>query len=246
MDGKTALITGGGTGIGRATALLLAEEGADIAVNYSRSEREAGETAGDIEKMGRRSITVKADVSDESAVNAMFDTVARSLGGLDILINNAGRTRFVPIRDLDAVTEADWDDIFSVNVKGAFYCSRSAIRLMRKRGGGQIVNVTSISGYLGQGSCIPYSVSKGALINLTKALAVSQAPDIRVNAVAPGVVLTRWVADFDESFNRKHREETPLGRLAGPEDVAVAIYGLLISDFVTGKTLIVDGGRTLK
>lgn len=246
LAGKTALITGGGTGIGRATALLLAEEGADVAVNYSRSRAEAEETARDIVDLGRRGLAVEADVSDETAVTSMMELVGGEFGRLDILVNNAGRTRFIPSRDLDAVKEQDWDDIFAVNVKGAFFCSRAAIRLMRNNGGGQIVNIASISGYLGQGSCIPYAVSKGALINLTKALAVSQAPEIRVNAVAPGVVVTRWIAGFDESFDKQHREETPLGRLADPEDVAIAVYGLIISEFVTGKTLVVDGGRTLK
>ena len=244
LGGKVALVTGGGTGIGKATSLLFAEEGADVAVNYSRSQKEAEETVDEIRSRGRRAIAVRADVADENAVESMVSRVVGELGRLDILVNNAGTTRFISYEDLDAVKGEDWDQIFAVNVKGAFFCSRAAIRAMKR--GGQIINVASISAYLGQGSSIPYAASKAALINLTRALAVSQAPHIRVNAVAPGVVMTRWVAGFDESFESKHLESTPLNRLARPQDVALAIFGLAISEFVTGKTLVVDGGRTLK
>jgi 3-oxoacyl-[acyl-carrier protein] reductase len=245
LEGQVALITGGGTGIGRATALLFAEEGADVAINYSRSKQEAESTALEIEKKGRRCLAIRADVSIDHEVNAMVDKVVGALGGLDILVNNAGTTRTIPYKDLDAIRDEDWEKIFSVNLKGTFYCSRAAIRVMRERGGGQIINVSSIAGYLGWGSSIPYSVSKAAIINLTRALALSQGPEIRVNSVAPGVVKTRWTGVFEKDFERKHLEATPLKRVAEPEDVALAIFGLAINPYVTGKTLVVDGGRTL-
>lgn len=243
MDGRVALVTGGGTGIGRATSLLLASEGADVAVNYSRSRTEAEATAADIRALGRNSIAVRTDVSVESAVREMVDRVAEELGRLDILVNNAGTTVFVPLADLEALTDEAWDPVFDVNVKGAFYCARAAIPKMPETAG-QIVNVASIAGTCGQGSSIAYCASKAALISLTRSLAISQAPRIRVNAVAPGLVNTRWVKGWDE-FIRENREATPLQRVAEPEDIANAILGLVINELVTGQVLVVDGGKTL-
>lgn len=242
--GKVALITGGGTGIGRATSRLLAQEGANIAVNYSRSKADAEQTVQEIRELDRQAIAVEADVSDERQVASMIDRVVDEFGQLDILVNNAGCTKRVPYEDLAGMTVELWDRIMAVNARGTFLCSRAAIGAMKRNGGGQIVNVSSISGYTGQGSCIAYAASKAAIINITRAMAVSQAPEIRVNAVAPGVVETRWIEGLEE-FSEPHRLATPLKRLATPEDVALAIYGLAINDFITGKTLVVDGGRTL-
>ncbi len=243
LDGKVALVTGGGTGIGRATSLLLASEGADVAVNYSRSRLEAEATVADVRDLGRNSIAVCADVAVESAVLEMVDRVAEELGRLDILVNNAGTTVFVPLADLEALTDEAWDPVFDVNVKGAFYCARAAISKMPETGG-QIVNVASIAGTSGQGSSIAYCASKAALISLTKSLAISQAPRIRTNAVAPGVVNTRWVKGWDE-FVRANREATPLKRVAEPHDIANAILSLIINEYVTGQVMVVDGGKTI-
>ena len=243
LDGKVALVTGGGTGIGRATSLLLASEGADVAVNYSRSKTEAEATAADVRALGRNSIPIRADVAVESAVREMVDRVAEELGRLDILVNNAGTTVFVPLADLKALTDEAWDPVFDVNVKGAFYCARAAISRMPETGG-QIVNVASIAGTTGQGSSIAYCASKAAMISLTKSLAISQAPRIRVNAVAPGVVNTRWVKGWDE-FVRANRESTPLKRIAEPHDIANAILSLIINEYVTGHVMVVDGGKTI-
>ncbi len=241
FEGQTVLVTGGGTGIGRATALRLAGEGADVVVNYSRSEEEAQATGSDIEKLGRRALAVKADVSDDAAVRQMIETVRVSFGRLDILVNSAGTTRFVALEDLEGLTDEAWDPVFNVNVKGAFYCARAAIPLMKASGGGHIVNVSSIAGLTGRGSSLAYAASKAALISVTRSLAITQAPDIRVNAVAPGVVDTRWMVGW-EDFVEQARQETPLGRVATPEDVADVIYGLAVSGFVTGQTWVVDGG----
>jgi 3-oxoacyl-[acyl-carrier protein] reductase len=244
FEGQTALVTGGGTGIGRATALKFASEGADVAVNYSRSAKEAEDTADEIRKMGRRSFAVKADVSDDAAVRQMVDAVLHELGRLDTLVCSAGTTRFVPLENLEDLTDAAWDPVFNVNVKGAFYCARAAIPVMKANGGGHIINVSSIAGLTGQGSSLAYAASKAALISVTKSLALSQAPDIRVNAVAPGVVDTRWVVGW-EDFVAQAREATPLKRVASPEDVADVIFGLAVSRFVTGQTWVVDGGCIL-
>ncbi|MDP6776002.1 MAG: SDR family NAD(P)-dependent oxidoreductase [Candidatus Latescibacteria bacterium] len=244
LDGKAAIVTGGGTGIGRATSLLFAKEGADVAVDYSRSQKEAEETVAAIEQMGRKGLAVCADVVDDGAAREMVDRAVSDLGRLDILVNNAGATRFVALDDLEGVTDADWAQAIDVNVKGTFQCSRAAIPRMRESGGGVIVNVASIAGMIGLGSSIPYCVSKAGVISITRSLALTQAPDIRVNAVSPGVVDTRWVAGH-EAFVEKGREATPLKRVASPEDVAAAILGLVVSEFVTGQTVVVDGGRTL-
>ena len=244
LDGKVALVTGGGTGIGRATSLLFAKEGADVAVDYSRSQKEAETTADEIRKMGRKALAVCADVSDDGAVREMVGRTATELGRLDILVNNAGTTRFVALDDLEGLKDEDWERTIDVNVKGTFYCCRAAIPRMRETGGGVIVNVASIAGMIGLGSSIPYCVSKAGVISITRSLALTQAPDIRVNAVAPGVVDTRWVIGH-EAFVEKGREATPLKRVATPEDVAAAILGLVVSEFVTGQTVVVDGGRTM-
>lgn len=241
---QVILVTGGGTGIGRATCLLFAEQGADVVVNYSRSIKEAEQVVADVEKLGRRAVAIRADISDASAVNAMFAETKKTFGRLDYLVNNAATTRMVPAKQLDDLTDEIWNEILNVNVKGTFYCCRAGVPLLRESGGGLIVNVSSISAMTGLGSSIAYSASKAAISNMTKAIARAEGPDIRVNAVAPGVVMTRWVEGW-ETFIEPHRVQTPLQRLAEPEDVAKAIYGLAVSDFVTGHTVVVDGGRML-
>ncbi len=245
LAGQVALITGGGTGIGKATALAYAREGADVAVNYSRSQAEAEATAKEVEALGVRALAIRADVASDAQVRAMFDRVKKELGSVQVLVNNAGRTHFIPARDLDKLTEEIWDEILAVNVKGTFFCSRAAAKHMRSRGSGCIVNVTSIAGVTGQGSSMAYAASKGAMINLTKGLAVALAPEIRVNGVAPSVVMSRWVEGWEE-FTKAAEKETPLGRNATPEDVAQVILSLTVSaDFVTGQNLVLDGGRLL-
>ena len=244
LTGKVALVTGGGTGIGRATSLLFAQEGADVAVNFSRSESDAEDTVSEMQQLGSKGIAVCADISNDASVRSMVKEVVKMLGRLDILVNNAGTTQFVPTTDLEGMTEELWDRILGVNVKGTFFCSRAAIGAMRVYNGGQIVNVSSDSAFTGQGSSIAYTASKAAIINMTRALAISQAPEIRVNAVAPGVTETRWIQGI-EPFADAYRRKNPLQRLARPEDVAEAIFGLVVNDFITGQTLVVDGGRTL-
>jgi 3-oxoacyl-[acyl-carrier protein] reductase len=244
LQEKVALVTGGGTGIGRAASLLLAREGAAVAVNYSRSEAEAEETAAEIRAAGGRAMAVRADVSQDAAVEEMVRRVIQEWGRLDILVNNAGTTFFVDHTELDALTEAMWDRILAVNLKGLFFCCRAAARVMKREGSGRIVNVASVAGFTGLGSSIAYSASKAGVISVTKSLARALAPEILVNAVAPGVVETRWIAGRDE-FRARGLTGTPLERLAQPEDVADAILYLTKTDFVTGQVITVDGGRTL-
>ena len=237
-----ALVTGGGTGIGRATALKLAERGADVAVNYSRSEAEARETVAEIEKLGRRALAVRADVAVLDDVTAMVARTVQELGRLDVLVNNAGWTAFIDFKNLDELTDDVWDRTMAVNVKGPFFCARAAAPHMKQAGDGVIVNVSSMAGTLGRGSSIAYCASKAALNILTRTLSRVLAPEVRVNSVAPGVVTTRWVAD-QKAFVRGAQMQTPLRRVATAEDVAQVIVALIENaDFVTGQIVPVDGG----
>ena len=244
FEGKVALVTGGGTGIGRATSLMLAAEGAAVAVNYSRSRDDAERTVADAQAHGVRAVACQADVTDEPAVNRMVDSVVDELGGLDFLINSAGTTRPVPLADVDAITPEDFQRIYAVNVYGVFWCCRAAIRHMRSTGGGHIVTVSSLAGFTGQGSSLVYGSSKAAAIALTRGLAASHAPDIQVNAVAPGLVETRWIKDFSPETIQAIAGQIPMGRVAQPQDVADAIFGLLVSSYITGEVVLVSGGRT--
>jgi 3-oxoacyl-[acyl-carrier protein] reductase len=239
-----ALVTGAATGIGRAVALRFAREGMAVAVNYSRSQAEAEETFAGVRAAGVPGILCKADVGDDAAVRAMVERCRAELGGLDVLVNNAGTTRFIDHTDLEALTDAVWDEILRVNLKGTFYACRAAMPLLRERGG-SIVNVTSVAGLQGNGSSIPYAASKAALNCLTKSLARAFGPRVRVNAVAPGPVLTRWLADHQDAVERMVAA-TPLGRAATPDDIADAVAFLARgTSLVTGQVLVVDGGRTV-
>jgi len=237
MTTKVALVTGSATGIGRAAAVRFAREGLAIAVNYSRSEKEARETLAQVQAH-------PGNVADEHAVKAMVARCRNELGGLDVLVNNAGTTRFIEHADLAALTAEVWDEIFSVNLKGTFFCCREAMPALQERGGA-IVNITSVAGLVGLGSSIPYAASKAALNCLTKSLARAFAPKVRVNAVAPGPVLTRWLADHMDHVE-KSMHITPMRRAATPEDIADAVAFLALgSTLITGQVMVVDGGRTM-
>lgn len=242
LHGKTALITGGGTGIGRSIALLLARAGVHVAVNYSRSEKEALETKAEIERLGVKCLACKANVADDADVRGMVEDVVREFGRLDILVNNAGMTHFVDHKDLEGMKDEYWDEIMDVNVKGMFHCCRAAAKHLKARKG-CIINITSIAGISGLGSSIAYAASKAAAISVTKSLARVLAPEVRVNSIAPGVVNTRWTRGVDPS---KLSAGTHLGRGGEPEDVAEMAYALVAhAGFVTGQILVVDGGALL-
>jgi len=241
---KAALITGSATGIGRAVAIRFAKEGLAVAVNYSRSQGEAEETLAQVKAFGVPAILCKANVADESAVQAMVQRCRNELGGLDVLVNNAGTTRFIDHKDLKSLTDEVWDEILGVNLKGAFFCCREALPCLQERQG-SIVNVTSVAGLQGHGSSIPYAASKAAVNCLTKSLARAFGPTVRVNAVAPGPVLTRWLADHMDHVARS-LQVTPMGRAALPEDIADTVCFLALgSTLMTGQVVVVDGGRTM-
>ncbi|MBI5285525.1 MAG: glucose 1-dehydrogenase [Chloroflexi bacterium] len=248
VRGKTAIVTGSAVGVGRAVALDLARAGANVVINYSRSEDDAQETHSMVEAAGAKSLLIRADVSKDDQVQAMVRGTVARFGGLHILVNNAAMTHFVPFADLDGMKEEYWDDIYAVNVKGVFFCSRAASKAMKDSGGGAIVNVASVAGTRAIGSSIAYAASKAAVINMTVALARVLGPEIRVNCVAPGFIETRWLKNGlgDQIYEAGKAAETkraPLKAVCKPEDVAQLILSLICgADLVTGQTVVIDGG----
>jgi 3-oxoacyl-[acyl-carrier protein] reductase len=250
VEGRAALVTGGGTGVGRATALDLARRGCSVAVNYSRSADGAEQTAADARALGVRAVAVQADVSDDAQCRSLVERSVAELGRLDALVQSAGVTVFVPHADLEKLQAQDWERLMAVNVLGAFQCARAARGPLEQAGEGEIVNVSSVAGIAGVGSSIPYCASKAALNNLTLTLARALAPKIRVNAVAPGFITGRWLAgglgDAYEAVKGAMEARAPLGRVCDPEDVAAAILALICgSDLVTGQIVAVDGGMLI-
>jgi 3-oxoacyl-[acyl-carrier protein] reductase len=241
---KVALVTGSATGVGRACAVRFARLGFAVIVNYSKSEADARETLGLVEAEGVPALLCKANVADAAQVNAMVAGTNERFGRLDVLVNNAATTHFIPHSDLDALTDQVWQDILGTNLMGAFYCVRAALPLL-KASKGNVVNVSSVAGLSGQGSSIPYCTSKAALNCLTQSLARAFGPEVRVNAVAPGPILTRWL-DGREAQIAKYLEQAPLGRAATAEDIADAVVYLATgTTLTTGQVLVVDGGRTM-
>jgi 3-oxoacyl-[acyl-carrier protein] reductase len=244
---KVALVTGSATGIGRACALRFAENGFDVIVNYSRSEGEASETLRLVEACHARGLLVQCDVGSDPAVRDMIAKVESEFGRLDVLVNNAGTTWFIDHKDLEELTEEKWDRILQVNLKGPFFCIRAAAPLLRKSGAGAVVSVSSVAGLSGEGSSIAYAASKGALNTMTKSLARALGPEIRVNAVCPGPVDTRWLrAVMSAEDLAKRTAHYPMQRPALPEDIADAVFFLTTgTSLATGQCLVVDGGRTM-
>jgi 3-oxoacyl-[acyl-carrier protein] reductase len=248
VKGKTAIVTGSAVGVGRATAVDLARRGANVVVNYSRSEDDAREAVRLVEAEGVGALLVKADVSKDDQVRAMVQQAVDRFGGLHILVNNAATTHFVPFADLEGMKDEYWDDIYAVNVKGAFFCARAAAPAIKSSGGGAIVNVASVAGVRAIGSSIAYAASKAAVINMTMALARILGPEVRVNCVAPGFIDTRWLRNGlgEQVFEAARQHETnraPLKDVCTPETVSQLILSLIEgADLVTGQTIVIDGG----
>ncbi len=242
LAGQVAIVTGGGTGIGRSCCLGLAREGAKVTVNYSRRQEQAEEVVREIEALGGSALAIRADVSKDAEARSLIDQTVAQWGRLDILINNAGWTQRTPHHELELLSEEMLDRTLAVNTKGPLYCCRAAIPFMQKQGEGYIVNVTSVAGFLGVGSSIIYAGSKAALSTITKSLARAFAPTIRVNAVAPGFVDTGF-ADWPREAIAIAEKESHLGRLVTVEDVASTIL-FLVTDGrgLTGEEILVDGG----
>ena len=242
-----ALVTGSATGVGRACILQLARDGYDVVVNYSRSEPDAQKTATDAESIGVKVLLVRCDVSDDQQVRSMIDEVESTFGRLDVLVNNAATTSFIEHRELDALTEEMWDRMLAVNLKGPFFVTRAAADLLRAGNGGSVVNVSSVAGITGSGSSIAYCASKAGLNTMTKSLARVMAPEVRVNAVCPGPIDSRWIREGNPNWDLDEMVSGyPIPKASQPDDIADAVlFFAKGTTMATGQLLSVDGGQTL-
>ena len=239
LAGKVALVTGAAKRIGRSVALRLASEGADVVVNYRSSKAEADEVVAQIVTTGRRALAVQGDVAKKADVTALFSAVEREFGRLDILVNNAGMFFSTKFEEL---TEEQWDRILNTNLKSQFLCSQAAAPMLRRSGHGRIINFASLGGLLAWPAYTHYCVSKAGVIMLTRCLARALAPEITVNAIAPGTISFDGDApELAEDFIRR----APLHRTGTAKDIDDAVVFLAQSAFITGQVIVVDGGRTL-
>ena len=244
-ENKVALVTGASRGIGRAIAIKLAESGYDVAVNYNSNEAEAEKVADKIRSYGRRAMIVKANAGDRGDVNAMFRSVVKELGHIDVLVNNAG---VVDDAFLLMLSPDSLDRSLNINVKGYFYCAQAATLKMFKAKKGVIINISSVSSMMALPGQSVYAATKGAINSMTATLARELAPyGIRVNAIAPGFIATDMVANLPEDKIQEYLTQIPLGRLGKVEEVA-ELAAFLASDeasYITGQTIVIDGGLSL-
>ena len=239
LEGKKALVTGASRGIGRAIALALAAEGADVVVNYAGSEAAAKEVAAEIEAMGRKAFVVQADISSNEAATAMVDEVVKEFGRIDILVNNAGITRDGLLMRMK---EEDWDAVLTTNLKGVFNCTKAAVKYMMKQKAGKIVSISSVVGLMGNAGQANYAAAKAGVIGFTKSVAKEVAArGINVNAVAPGFIKTDMTQDFIED---ELKAMIPANRFGEAEEVAdlVAFLASRKSSYITGEVININGG----
>jgi 3-oxoacyl-[acyl-carrier protein] reductase len=247
LSGKKAMITGGSRGIGRATAILFAKAGSDVAINYLTKQKEAEEVGKEIERLGQACLVYKADVSEQSEIEASVGSVIENWEQIDILVNNAGIWTY---GEMGSMTEKVWKKTMKINLDGVFYACNAVIPFMKQKKSGGIINVSSTAAVRGEAFHSHYAASKGAIVSLTKSLAAELAEyDIRVNCVAPGWVDTDMCSEVfsDLDYRRKIQESIPLNRIPPPEDIAGPIL-FLASDLarhITGEILNVNGGSVL-
>jgi 3-oxoacyl-[acyl-carrier protein] reductase len=248
MTQKVAIVTGSATGVGAATALMLAERGRNVVINYTRSKDEAEQTAAECRAKGVEALVFQADVSEDESCRAMVQAAVDAWGRVDFLVNNAAKTKFNPYENLDGLDKQDFLDIYAVNVVGPYQMVRAVEPHMRKLGAGAIVNNSSIGGVTGIASSMAYAASKAALNLMTKSLAHVMAPEIRINAVAPGMIQTRWLQagmgeEAYQAMLESAKKMLPLKKVATAEEVAEALVWFLEgAAVVTGEVLIVDSG----
>ena len=240
LEGRIAIVTGAGRRVGRAIATALGQRKMHVAVHYNGSKRGATETVADIERAGGRATLFQTDLSQPDAPAALVDDVAKTLGALDVLVNSAAIMQRTP---LDTVTPADWDTTFAINARAPFFASLAAARHMRENGG-VIVNIADLAGLETWPAYVPHGLSKSVVIQMTRSLARTLAPSVRVNAIAPGVIALP--EGWDPAVGERLRTTTPLKKLGSVNDVVGAVIYLLEADFVTGETIVVDGGRHVR
>lgn len=242
-----ALVTGSATGVGRACVLQFADRGYNVVVNYSRSQSDAESTAAEARSRGAKVLLCQCDVSSDTGVRGMIAEVGETFGRLDALVNNAAMTHFVEHADFEGMTEEKWDRILAVNLKGPFFVSRAAADLLQDGDGGSIVNVTSVAGTTGSGSSIAYCASKAGLNTMTLSLARIMGPNVRVNAVLPGPIESRWIRQGNPNWSLEAMvQDFPLPRASSPDDIADAVlFFSVTSNMATGQLLSIDGGQTL-
>ena len=252
LKGKAAIVTGSSSGIGASVAMGLARRGANVAINFSKSAKEADAVAAEVKKTGVKVIAVQGNVAVDADCRKLAQAARDAFGRIDMLVNNAGTTKFAGHRDLDALSAEDFAGIYAVNVIGAFQMIRACVDDLRKHGDGAVVNVSSIAGIEGLGSSVAYAASKGAMNTMTLSLARALGPEIRVNAVCPGLVATPWFTERfgAEAFERvkdNYRKTAILSRVADSDEIAKAVIFLATGDShnITGETLLTDGGFRL-
>lgn len=238
LVGQVALVTGSGKRLGREIALGLAQHGADVVIHYRSSAEDARKGVAEIEKLGRRSIALQADLDDVSQIRTLFEQIAAQLGRLDILVNSAAS--FIQ-KEFARTTEKEWSESLDTNLKAPFFCSQAAAPLLKKTNG-CIINFADVGGILGWTGYIPHSISKAGVIMLTKCLAKELAPEVRVNAIAPGTIT---LPDDAPELEANFIKQAPLKRSGRPDDIIDAVTYLATAKFVTGHTLVIDGGRVL-
>ncbi len=251
LKNSVAIVTGSSSGIGAAIVRLFAEHGCHVAINYSNNEEGARAVAADCERHGVRTLVHRANVAEDADCRALVEATLQEFGRIDVLVNNAGTTKFCDHANLDGLDKQDFLDLYAVNTVGAFQMTRAAEEALRANGSGHIINMASIAGLAGIGSSIAYAASKGALVTMTRSLARVMGPEVRVNAVCPGFVQGEWLKKGlgEDNYDRllqKTKAAAPLHDAASPETVADVCLGLIIGgDLTTGETILIDGGAHL-
>jgi NAD(P)-dependent dehydrogenase (short-subunit alcohol dehydrogenase family) len=246
LEGKIALVTGAGIGIGQGIAIELARQGAKVAVHYAGSADGAQFTLSQIESAGGEGVIIQGDLAQVDECRRVVDEAASQLGGLDIMVNNSGVTRTFPFLE---TTEETYNEVFDINMRGMFFCSQQAVPYILERGGGSILNLTSVHGFGGFPNHSAYAATKGAIISFTRQLAVELAPQhIRVNAIGPGLIEVPRYFDNPDYTSEQGAQKVPWGRVGKPHDIATTAAFLVseAADFITGQVLYVDGGATAR
>jgi pteridine reductase len=241
LSDRVALVTGSARRLGREIARALADAGADIAIHHYSSGDAAEQTATEFRELGVRAEPFQADLRRPAEIELLFEEVVGAFGRLDVLVNSAATFQRKPVLE---VTPEDWDHVLDLNLRAAFLCSRSAALAMRKGGGGAIVNIADVAAFQPWPSYATHSISKAGLVMMTRVLARALAPEVRVNAVAPGPVLPP--DDSDTQERERLAQLTALKRLGAPDDVSKTVLFLVESDYITGETIVVDGGKSLR